>query len=75
MPDQLSMFEPTGAEVLALAQKHAKDAQRSFSLAESLRVTGWGATAHAVYKQAHTSERLVAELHMLAEFEALGGVH
>lgn len=74
MTDQLAMFEPTGPEVLALAAKHERDASRAFSLAQSLDVTGWTAAAHTAYKQFHLSERLSAELYMLAEFEALGGV-
>lgn len=74
MTEQLSMFEPTGAEVLALARKHEKDAARAFALADTLNTTGWTAAAHSAFKQFHRSETLAAELYMLAEFEALGGV-
>jgi hypothetical protein len=72
MTEQLSMFEPTGPEVLALAQKHQKDAQRAFALAESLGTSGWNAASHVAYAAFHRSERLAAEMYMLAEFEALG---
>lgn len=73
-PEQLAMFEPTGAEVLQLARKHQRDAERAKALAQSLNVSGWDATARAVMRSADHAERMAAELHMLAEFEALGGV-
>lgn len=75
MGEQLSMFEPTGPEVLALAQKHERDAARAFDLAQTLDISGWTAAAHTAYRSFHLSERLAAELYMLAEFEALGGVY
>lgn len=74
MTDQLSMFEPTGAEVLQLARKHEKDASSTFDLAEVYSVRGFSALAHGLYKQAHRSESLAIELTMLAEFEALAGL-
>lgn len=74
MGDQMSMFEPSGPEVLALAQKHQKDAQRAFSLAETLDTSGWSAAAHSAFQAFRRSERLAVEMYMLAEFEALGGV-
>lgn len=74
MTQQLALFEPTGPEVLVLAQKHEKDARRSFQLAESLDTAGWSAAAHTAYASFHRSERLAAECYMLAEFESLGGV-
>lgn len=73
-PEQLAMFEPTGAEVLQLAAKHQRDADRAKALAQSLDVQGWQATAKAVMCNASHAERMATELHMLAEFEALGGV-
>lgn len=74
MAEQMTMFEPTGPEVLALAQKHEKDAGRAYALAQTLDVSGWSAAAHTAYRQFNLSQRLAAELYMLAEFEALGGV-
>lgn len=71
---QLGMFEPTGAEVLALAQKHEREALRAADLAAIYDVRGWSAIASTLRKQAHESEQQAAQLFMLAEFEALGGV-
>lgn len=74
MGEQLAMFDPTGPEFLALAQKHEKAAQQARTMAQLYDVRGWGAVAHTLYKQAHQAERSAAELTMLGEFEALGGV-
>lgn len=74
MTQQLTMFEPTGPEVIQLARKHEKDAASSFDLAEVYSVRGFSALAHGLYKQAQRSEALAVELTMLAEFEALAGL-
>jgi hypothetical protein len=74
MGDQLTMFEPQGAEVLQLARKHEKDAASAFDLAAVYDVRGFGALACNLYKLAHASERQAVELTMLAEFEALAGL-
>ena len=71
---QLAMFEPTGPEVLALAQKHEKDAARFRSAAEIMDLRGWLAIAEGLLRQAGRSQRIADEMYMLAEFEALGGV-
>lgn len=73
MAEQLSMFEPQGPEILPLAAKHQRDAERSFQLAQTYDTQGWKATAQRLYQQARASDRLAAELVMLSEFEALGG--
>jgi len=74
MGEQLAMFEPQGPEILPLVSKHQRDADRAFSLAQTYDVQGWKATAHRLYQQARASELFAAELLMLAELEALGGV-
>ena len=74
MAQQLAMFEPQGPEVLVLAQAHQGQAHKAYKLAESLDVGGWSAAASAALREVNRRERLAAEMFMLAEFEALGGV-
>lgn len=74
MAEQLAMFEPQGPQVLALAQKHAKDAFAIRRLAETTDTDGWMATSRALYAASERSDRLAAEMFMLAEFEALAGL-
>lgn len=72
--DQLSLFEPTGPEVIALAQSHERAAKRLQALADVLSLRGWDAAAATLLRSAADAESNAATLYMLAEFEALGGV-
>lgn len=74
MTEQLSMFEPTGMQVLELYRKHQRDCDASMALAETLSVRGWHAVAGTVLAAAERSHRLASEMLMLAEFEALAGL-
>lgn len=73
--EQLTMFEPTGSEVLQLAASHERTAKRLQTLAETLDLRGWRAAAAQVLHAAADAESNAARLYMLAEFEALGGVN
>jgi hypothetical protein len=73
-PEQLQMFEPTGQEVLHLANKHATDAVKALALAQVWEVQGWHAVASRLRFHAEQKQELAAQMRMLAEFEALGGV-
>ncbi len=72
--EQLSMFEPTGQELLDLAAKHERQAVRLRKLHDTLDVNGWQHAAQPVRKAMQDAERRAAECYMCAEFEALGGV-
>lgn len=73
--EQLTMFEPTGSEVLQLAATHERTANRLQTLAETLELRGWSAAAGRVLCAAAEAQCNAAALYMLAEFEALGGVN
>lgn len=75
MAEQLTMFEPSGPEVLQLAATHERTAKRLQTLAETLALRGWHAAASQVLAAAADAETNAGRLYMLAEFEALGGVH
>lgn len=74
MTEQLSMFEPTGVEVLDIAGKHERLSRLQRASAETLSVEGWVNVSRTLHASADRSERLAAEMYMLAEFEALGGI-
>lgn len=73
--EQLSMFEPTGPEVLDLAARHERCALRLRKLHESLNVRGWEHASRAVLRSLIDAEQRASECYMLAEFEALGCVN
>lgn len=71
---QIPLFEPTGAEVPALAlamARRADAARRQASIAAS---RGWPAIERGYVEQARAAEIEAECLAMLAEFERLAGV-
>lgn len=74
MAEQLTMFEPSGPEVLALASKYDKEARKAIQLAQVWSDLGCKAVAGRLLHTALEYDRWAAEMRMLAEFEALGGV-
>lgn len=75
MSAQLALFEPTGAEVGRLALQHLQLAERCSKQAQLAEALGWKAVRDAYVAQADEHELEAAELAMLAELEALAGVH
>lgn len=74
MPDQLSMFEPTGAELPILSARHAKKAEGLLRAALTLQQRGLVgvAAALAALGQAALDDAFVCESAL--QFERLGGV-
>ena len=73
-PDQIALFEPTGAEVQALAEKHFKAIAVHERWADIWAARGAGVLELDHRRHAARLSRLVDELVMLAEFEALAGL-
>lgn len=73
-PEQLSMFEPTGAEVAALVVRHLKHADACERLASLLNLQGFSSAASGYLSQARAHYEDAACMEMLATFERLGGV-
>ena len=74
MSEQLSFFEPTGDEVLALAQRCESEADRLYDLGKALELSGMTAKARELKRRAQDHVALANQYWMLAEFEALAGV-
>lgn len=74
MSGQLSFFEPTGAEVLEIAAKKEREAQRLLDLSDVLELRGWDRSARVEFQRAKNAFDEAEQMYMLAEFEALGGV-
>lgn len=74
MAAQAVLFEPTGAEVPALALQHAQRAEKARKLANVARARGWVAVVDAYHREAVEHEHEAECLAMLADFERLGGV-
>lgn len=74
MPEQLSMFEPTGDQVIQLADKYQRDALKAIESAALWSDLGCSAVAGRLLHAALEWERKASEMRMLAEFETLGGV-
>lgn len=74
MGEQLSMFEPTGAEAVALAQLHQRRAEKLRTDAHWLDAMCMQAAARQVLNLADAEDNTACVFLMLAEFEALGGV-
>jgi hypothetical protein len=74
MIEQLQMVEPQGSQFIDLAAKHLKEAKTLHAMADVYDVQGWQAVAAELRTRALTAEELGAMMHILAEFEALGGV-
>lgn len=74
MSEQLSFFEPTGPEVLAIAAKKEREAQRLLNLSDVLELRGWYRSALVEFRRAKNVFDEAEQMYMLAEFEALGGV-
>lgn len=72
--DQLPLYEPTGAEVPALALQHVARADKARKQAEVARARGWQSVAQAYQREAYEQESEAECLAMLADFERLGGV-
>ena len=71
--DQLQMFEPEGAQLVELVQKHLARAQRAERIGSVLHETGYSAAAsntrgvmQAAYEAAFTCE-MAAQFEQLAE--------
>lgn len=74
MNEQLSMFEPTGSEVLQIAEQKERDAVRMLKRSENLELRGWHRSALVEFRRAAQAWAEAEQMHMLAEFEAYGGV-
>lgn len=74
MSEQLSFFEPTGDEVIALAQRCEINAERLYDLGNTLGLCGMTAKARELKRRAQDHVALANQYWMLAEFEALAGV-
>lgn len=74
MSDQLSFVEPTGDEVIHLAQRCECDADQFYDLAVRLELSGMPGKAREYKRRSDESIRWACQYWMLAEFEALGGV-
>lgn len=72
--NQLTMFEPTGREVLQLAFSKEKEGERFLQRAELLTFRGWHRAAQGELRRAQEAFDDAEQMNMLAEFEALGGV-
>jgi len=73
-PEQIALFEPSGAEVHALARRHLKSIAVHERWADIWSVRGASVLELEHRKQAARLSLLVDELCMLAEFEALAGL-
>jgi hypothetical protein len=71
--EQLSMFEPTGAEVGQLASGHLRRANVAMREFELWEARGCSALAAAAHERVRAHWRQADELAMLAEFERLAG--
>jgi hypothetical protein len=74
MSEQLSFFEPTGPEVLAIAAKKEREAQRHLDLSDRLQLRCWYSSAYVEFHRAKAVFEEAQQMYMLAEFEALGGI-
>ena len=72
--EQITLFEPTGPELLDLAAKHERTAHKLRSLHDTLNLRGWEHAAKPVMRAIIDAEERAAICYMCAEFEALGGV-
>lgn len=74
MVEQITLFEPTGAEVGKLAALHAVKSEKAMLEGDVFASRGWVALAKQAYDRARDHFEESCCLAMLAEFEALGGV-
>jgi hypothetical protein len=74
MTEQLALFEPTGDQVIQLADKYQRDYLKAIEAAALWSDLGCTAVARRLLHAALDLDRKAAEMRMLAEFEALGGV-
>ncbi len=73
-PAQLTMFEPDGAEAVALLQMHMKEADRLRSAAERLRLCGIDSGAALLSRLAESSERDALVFAILLDIEREAGL-
>jgi hypothetical protein len=71
---QSELFEPTGAEVVALAGQHLAWGEKAARSADVFEARGMVVLAQWQIEAADDHYQLAGELAMLAQFEALGGV-
>lgn len=74
MSEQLTMFEPIGPEVLRIAERKEAEAQAMLTRSDNLELRGWHRSALVEFRRAKEAFDEAEQMHMLAEFEALGGV-
>lgn len=71
---QLSLIEPSGAEVAPLAMGHWQKAQTFRRSALAADARGWNTVAHEFCRLADKHQQEAECLAMLADFERLAGV-
>lgn len=71
---QGELFEPSGAEVLPLAEQQQRLADLYRRRAEACALRGWEALARIAARASQEHERAAVELAMLADFERLAGL-
>lgn len=73
-PEQLSMFEPEGANLATLAVFHLHTAEKFFNAACNLSMTGFMASAREHLRLSDTSYQSSFQCEVALQFEQLSGL-
>jgi hypothetical protein len=73
-PEQLSMFEPEGAEALALLQRYLRETEQHLNMSDRMELLGMPGASDRAHRLAEESARAALSLAMLLDFEREAGL-